>query len=300
MNLDRAPIIIFAFNRPVSLKTLICSLLTNPEIVESHLYIFIDGPRSEEEKCAVNEVYNFVSSITGFKSITISLSNKNKGLGPSVIEGVTKVINKHGKAIILEDDLILQPNFLKFMNDGLARFENVKDVFSICGYSNKIKIPADYEYDSYFCTRSSSWGWGTWRDRWDSVKWNFENLNEYDHLKKQFNHWGGSDCFGMLQDCIRGKNKSWAIRFCFAQFLQEKVSLFPTKSLVINDGFDGNGSNCKKWSRFKYELMSQEKIVFRFPKDIKIDKQIYLSAMRYHSFLSRVKSRFMYIITTLK
>lgn len=37
----------------------------------------------------------------------------------------------------------------------------------------------------------------------------------------------------------------------FCSVLTKKVSLFPVTSKVQNDGFDGQGTNCKRWSRFR-------------------------------------------------
>jgi len=295
---ELAPIIIFAFNRVDSLKATVKALLQNPEAAESHLYLFVDGPRVDKtgEKEAVALVHQICNEITGFKSVTLNFSKTNRGLGPSIISGVSSVLKHYDSAIILEDDLIVQPNFLAFMNRALSFYEDAKDVWSVCGYSNKITIPNDYQYDAYFCTRSSSWGWGTWKDRWESVDWTFEKWDEWSKMKQRFNRWGGSDCFGMLDGCRSGVNKSWAIRFCFNQFLQNKLSLFPTKSLVKNDGFDGSGTNCKKYSRFKYELLKKDKISFSFPKEIVLHKFFWKQAMRYNSITQRLWSRIMYII----
>lgn len=293
-----APIIIFAFNRPESLKQLISSLLLNTECIDCDLYIFVDGARAnkEGEVLLVKLVQEYVKTIVGFKSINYFFSETNKGLGPSIIAGVSEVINKHGKAIVLEDDLMLTSNFLAFMNQGLEKYENEQKVFSICGYSNKVNRPCDYIPDSYFCTRSSSWGWATWADRWNSVDWNLEPFDQYVIHKKAFNKWGGSDCFGMLNGWHDGKNKSWAIRFCFSQFLQDKLSLFPIESKVINDGFDGQGTNCKSWSRFKYEVDNSGSKEFSWPVNISLNKKIYSEAMWYNSILIRVWSRIMYLL----
>lgn len=292
------PITIFAFNRPAEFRRLIDSLKKNPEHVDSKLYIFIDGPRMQKhgEKEKVLEVIDFAQSITGFKDIHINVSDSNKGLGPSIIKGVSEVINKHGTTIVLEDDLFVQPNFLKFMNDGLENYKNEKEVWSICGYTNKIKAPNDYPYDAYFCTRSSSWGWATWKDRWETVDWSFDNWDEWVKLKKQFNKWGGSDCFSMLEGCKNGRNKSWAIRFCFNQFLQDKLSLFPIKSLILNEGFDGNGTNCKKYSRFKFELMDGCLNNFNMPESAEMNTSLFRQTLHYHSIPLRIWSKLMYLI----
>lgn len=293
-----APIIVFAFNRPEALKNTIESLLKNEESKDSDIYVFVDGARDnrlgEDEK--VRQVQELVKRINGFKSLHYTFSEKNKGLGNSIIQGVTQVINQYGKAIVLEDDLVFSTNFLSYMNQGLERYEKNEKVFSICGYSNKVKVPKDYNFDAYFCTRSSSWGWGTWADRWNSVDWDLKNWEKYSKMGKAFNKWGGSDCFRMLRYVKEKGASSWAIRFGFSQFLQDKLSLFPICSKVINDGFDGNGTNCKKWSRFKYDFDIEGKKVFRLPNQISLNKKLYKSAMSYHSILIRIYSRIMYLI----
>jgi GR25 family glycosyltransferase involved in LPS biosynthesis len=293
-----APIIVFAFNRLNSLKKTISSLLDNEEAKDSDLFVFVDGPRKSkiEEKKQVVAVQDYIKTISGFKSLTFYFSEENKGLGPSIIAGVSKIINQYNRAIILEDDLVLSKNFLAFINEGLQKYEVNNKVFSICGYSNRVTKPSDYEADSYFCTRSSSWGWATWADRWNSVDWELNDWENYTKYKNDFNKWGGSDCFKMLNDWKIGKNKSWAIRFCFSQFLQNKVSLFPIISKVANNGFDGNGTNCKKYSRFKFDYDNTEKKNFKYPSNTNINKKIYKSVMIYNSILIRLWSRIRYLI----
>lgn len=292
------PIVVFAYNRRKVLETMISSLKKNAEAPNSDLFVFIDGPKigNDDDKNRVYEVRDFVRSISGFKTIDIRISDENKGLASSIIEGVSEIINEYGAAIVVEDDLVVQPNFLKFMNEGLRVYENNKDVWSICAYSDKIKVPKNYEYDAYFCPRSSPWGWGTWANRWNSVDWSFNNWEVWKLKKKEFNKWGGSDCFSMLESCKNGLNQSWAIRFRFNQFLQNKLSLFPVKSLVKNDGFDGSGTNCRKYSRFKCELMNPERKRFHLPTTIEINKSIRRQAMRYNSIPIRIWSRIMYKI----
>ena len=293
-----APIIVFAFNRPEALRNTIHSLLRNTEAQESELYVFVDGARPDKpgETEKVKDVQEYVKSIKGFKNVHYTFSERNKGLGASIIQGVTAVINQYGKVIVLEDDLVFSENFLAFMNEGLRRYERESRVFSVCGYGNKVKVPDGYAGDAYFCARSSSWGWATWADRWNSVDWELKDWDKYARMRKAFNRWGGSDCFGMLKDWKQGKNQSWAIRFCFSQFLQDKWSLFPVTSKVRNDGFDGMGTNCKRWSRFRYVFDETKSKNFALPQEIEINKQLYQSAMAYHGILVRIYSRLMYWI----
>lgn len=293
-----APIILFAFNRLDAIKRTVESLLMNSEAADSELFVFVDGTRehvvADKEKVAA--VQEYVKTIQGFKQTTYTFAEKNKGLGASLIAGITQVIRQFGKCIVVEDDLYCGKNFLSFMNQGLNIYATNNDVFSVCGYTNKVTRPKGYNYDAYSCVRSSSWGWGTWLDRWESVDWNLTDWAECEKRAKDFNHWGGSDCFAMLRDWHVGRNHSWAIRFCYSQFVQNKVSIFPMISKVANEGFNGEGTNCKGWSRFKYEFDSSENKRFKWPKDIALKKTLLRKAISYHSIFSRIKSRIMNFI----
>lgn len=291
-----APIILFAFNRPDTLKECVASLLKNDEAKESKLFVFVDGPRkgnlNDQEK--VSSVQEYVKSITGFESLHYYFEEENHGLASSVIRGVSEVISQFGKVIVVEDDLLVSPNFLAFTNQGLELYKDKKKVFSICGFTVSIKHPKDYDYDAYFCTRSSSWGWATWKDRWETVDWNFEDWRSHKKHKRAFNKWGGSDCWKMLNDWHDGHISSWAIRFCYSQFHQQALSIFPIVSKVGNYGFDGRGTHGKKWSRFKYiQDVSTDK-VFRFPDDIVVNKRLLKQVLSYHSVPIRIWSRIMY------
>lgn len=288
-----APIVVFAYNRFDSLKKCISSIKDNIEASDSDLIVFVDGPKVgiPEDSIKVQKIRGYVKSITGFKSLNYFFADTNKGLACSVINGVTKVINDSGCAIVIEDDLIVGKNFLSFMNQGLSRYENDDYVFSVCGYSNRVKIPKDYHFDAYFCPRSSSWGWATWKDRWESCDWELKEWKEVEKYAKAFNQWGGSDCFCMLKGWKTGLNQSWSIRFCYNQFMQNKVSLFPVISHVKNNGFDGGGTNCPRWSRFKSEFDLSLNKGFAFPTETNPNLVIRKSALSYHSIRMRIYSK---------
>jgi len=295
-----APIVIFAFTRLDSLKECVAALQNNLEAAETNLVVFVDGPRSNREGEAekVESVRQFVRGISGFKSLETHFSETNKGLGPSIIAGVTNVIGRYGKAIVIEDDLIASHNMLAYVNQGLDKYENNPEVFSICAYSNRVKAPKGYEYDAYFAPRSSSWGWATWKDRWMSCDWGLNDWASVENNAKAFNRWGGSDCFRMLKGWKDGRNKSWAIRFCYNQFVQNKVSLFPLVSKIDNEGFDGSGTNCMLYNRFKFDFDESETKEFRMPESFDTNPKLVKEALKYHTIATRIHSRLMNIYYT--
>ena len=122
-----APIVIFAFNRPEALQKLLDSLTMNSFYEESDKYIFIDGPRCEEDKAKVDEVVTIARKVAS----NISISPVNRGLGNSIIAGVSTIIAEYGKAIVLEDDLICAPDFLSYFDLGI--WIKNKTTERICG-----------------------------------------------------------------------------------------------------------------------------------------------------------------------
>jgi len=297
-----APIVLFAFNRLEPLKRCVASLLQNSEAAESDLIVFVDGPRAHKdgESEKVMAVREYVKTIAGFKSLETHFSKENKGLGPSIIAGVTDVISRYGKVIVIEDDLIVSRNMLAYVNQGLDKYENSPEVFSVCAYSNRVKTPNGYAYDAYFAPRSSSWGWATWEDRWMSCDWELRDWEAVVQNAKAFNRWGGSDCFGMLKGWKEGRNKSWAIRFCYSQFVQDGVSLFPTVSKIDNEGFDGTGTNCHTYSRFRFDFDEGGNKDFCFPNVEVRSRSLIRQSLWYNSIPLRAYSKLRYMLDDLK
>lgn len=298
-----APIVIFAFNRPEAFCNLIDSLENNYLFLESEKFIFIDGCRNDSDRENVNKTIELARKVTP----NVIISEMNRGLGASVISGVTEVLSKYDKVIVLEDDLYCAPGFLLYMNQGLDFYSDDHRIISICGYGLKIKRPQDYSTGVYLSNRSSSWGWATWRDRWENIDWeikDWDKLSSSKKMQRQFNA-GGSDMFGMLKGYMTGKNHSWAIRFCYNQSKQNLFSIHPFMSFVDNKGFGANATNCKqKFSRFRVEMNMSDylKIVsgggnsieadyFGFSHDIIPDERILSQLRAYHSVPARLYSK---------
>ena len=128
------PIIIFAYNRPKHLSNLLDSLMLNKSSRLSQIFFFCDGPKNEYDKRMISEIKNLLKA----KKIRIHYKNfrkKNIGLAKNIIQGVSKVLNKHKSCIILEDDLILNEKCIKFMNVMLKKFSNVESIGSVSAHS---------------------------------------------------------------------------------------------------------------------------------------------------------------------
>lgn len=246
-----APLVIFTYNRKQHTKNLIESLKKCDLIHETEVFIFSDGNKGEKDLFKVSDVREYLESLQGerwCKSLVVNKSSKNKGLATSIISGVSDIIEKYGRVIVLEDDLVVAEGFLKYMNQALDYYEYNEKIWSISGFSSAIPMLENSPNDIYFSCRARSWSWATWKDRWDTVDWNVKAYKKFRlnlAKRKQFNR-GGSDMSAMLDRQQAGIINSWAIRWCFNQFLQDKYVVQPTISLIVNKGQDGSGTNCSK------------------------------------------------------
>lgn len=239
-----APILLFVYNRPSHTRRCIESLLKNSLASESHLFIYADGAKDESQQEAVNEVRSYIRSIQGFKQVTLIERNENWGLARNIIDGVTTQVNRYGKVIVLEDDLIVAPYFLQFMNDALETYKDEPKVGHIqaCDFTQDPTLP-----ETFLIKWTGSWGWGTWDRAWKHFNPNGKELLkklEERKLTYTFDFNGKYGFTRMLRRQIEGKNNSWAIRWNASLFLEDILSLNVGRSLVQNEGFDGTGTNC--------------------------------------------------------
>ena len=239
-----APILLFVYNRPEHVRRSIESLLRNELAAQSELFIYADAAKDEAAESAVAEVRQYIKGIKGFKSVHITERERNWGLANNVIDGVTTLVNQYGRVIVLEDDLIVAPYFLQFMNDALETYKDSQEVGHIqaCDFTHDPSLP-----DTFLIKWTGSWGWATWDRAWKNFNPNGKELLrqlEERKLTRTFDFNGNYRFTRMLRRQIEGKNNSWAIRWNASLFLADILSLNVGRSLVQNEGFDGSGTNC--------------------------------------------------------
>ena len=255
-NNEKTPIALFVYNRQEHTRRTIDALKQNSVACESDLIIFSDAPRSEVQAKAVREVRQYIRQIDGFKSITIVEREANLGLASSVIDGVTTIVNKYGRIIVLEDDMVTSSYFLTYMNEALERYANDERVVSIHGYVYPVKQSLP---EAFFLPGADCWGWATWSRGWTCF--NSDGQFLLDELKRRkliraFDFNGTYPFSKMLEGQIKGKNDSWAVRWYASAFLEDKLTLYPGRSLVHNIGNDNSGTHCGESAGMDVNLSS--------------------------------------------
>lgn len=249
-----APIALFVYNRPTHTRETVEALQQNPEAAESILYIFADGPKDPGAAAAVAAVRQYIHELKGFAAIHIVEQPTNRGLARAIIDGVTQVVSTHDRVIVLEDDLVTSPHFLRYMNEGLTRYANIPEVISLHGYCYPTKQPLP---ETFFLYEASCWGWATWKRGWKEFEADgamlLQKLRE-SGLEQRFNYGGAYNFTGMLERQIAGATNSWAIRWYASALLKRKLTLYPGRSLVRNIGFDDSGTHGSQTSRYDVQL----------------------------------------------
>jgi hypothetical protein len=253
-----APIALFVYNRRDHAQRAIDALKKNILADDSDLIVFSDAPKSDVQADAVHEVRKYISEIDGFKSVTIVKREANLGLARSIIGGVTTIVNKYGRIIVLEDDMVTSPFFLTYMNEALEKFADDERVVSIHGYVYPVVHPLP---EAFFLPGADCWGWATWSRGW--AFFNSDGQFLLDELKRRkmiraFDLNGAYSFSKMLEGQIKGTNDSWAVRWYASAFLAGKLTLYPGRSLVHNIGNDDSGTHCGESADFDANLSSTQ------------------------------------------
>lgn len=157
--MNRAPVILFVYNRPEHTKKVLGALEENELSSQTEVFIFSDGPKENAASDTIEKisrVRQLIREKYNFKSTIVVESKINKGLSRSVIDGVNQILSEYESVIVLEDDHITSPYFLSYMNDALEIYKNNSDVACVSGYIYPVKgkLP-----ETFFLKGADCWGW---------------------------------------------------------------------------------------------------------------------------------------------
>jgi len=276
-----APIALFVYNRPWHLRQTVEALLNNHEAPQTELFVFSDAAKGSSAEAAVEEVRASIRQISGFSAVHIIEREENFGLARSIIEGVSAVCKAYGRAIVMEDDILTSKYFLRYMNAGLDMYEHDQQVASIHGYVYPAGVPLP---ETFFIRGADCWGWAMWQRSWDLFepdgKQLLQQLRQH-NLTQRFDFNGAYPYTRMLEDQIAGNNDSWAIRWHASAFLQNRLTLYPGRSLVMNIGNDNSGTHCTASIVFSGELAEEPVKVERIPlEENEIARQAFINFFR--------------------
>lgn len=262
-----APVAIFVYNRLENTKGVIEALQKNYLAKDTDVFVFSDGPKTEKNKKSVESVRGYLKTVTGFKSFTLIERKENYYIEKNIIEGVTEIVNKFGKIIVLEDDGVSAKNFLTFMNDALDFYQDKERVMHIATFTF-IKMPKDFRKTFFWSySENTGGGWGTWKRAWDKFVW-FKNEQEAlsvltEEQKNRIQLGGIMKSLGFL----KLNPIPWDICWNLAINRNDGLSVNSPRALIKNNGLF-NGTHFTAFNKilgkspFDVELDDNEEIVF--------------------------------------
>jgi hypothetical protein len=273
-----APIVVFAYRRPGHLRRALESLARNPLARESPLVIFCDGARISAAAADVAEVRRVARLASGFRSVNVVERERNLGLMASIVDGVGSVTREHGRAIVVEDDLVVAPRFLEYMNLALDRYAEEPRVMQVSGYMYPCALEASAA--SGFLPSISCWGWGIWERAWrhyDASLAGWEAIRGDSRALRAFNMDGAYDYEEMVERTRDGSLQSWGVVWYLSVFSRQGLVLYPRKSLVSNEGFDGSGTHAEGRSDDQLGAVAlwNDTDPFEFPARLEVDQRYY-------------------------
>ncbi|MEX1014716.1 MAG: hypothetical protein WDZ80_06160 [Candidatus Paceibacterota bacterium] len=260
MNISKelSPIGVSAYCRLDHLKKTINALKNNEYAKDSNLYIFSDGPgRGYEEKVKIMRSY--IDIVDGFKNVTLIKRKRNNRVYNNR-EGMQYLLNKYGKMIWLEEDIVTSRYFLMYMNDALNIYEHDERIISIAGYCPPIKIRSSYSKDTFILKRFNAWGFGTWKHKFDPFSFTIDletYRNNIEHLRKKFSLYG-KDVLDMIWREAIGDIDALDVKVMYHQILNDMYTVYPIKSMSLNIGHDGTGLHCGSTKKYDVQLSKKK------------------------------------------
>ena len=246
----KSPIIFFAFNRPEHTLRSLKALQANPLADRSLLYIYCDGPRPGETTEGVErieQVRRIAASDQWCGEVVLEFRETNFGLGKGLPAGISEVLESQDRIIVVEDDVVVSPGFLEYMNAALDLYADDERVMHVSAFTSRVEMPADHSETTYFYNHTTCWGWGTWRRAWRHFTQDGARLmREIDASGRRgyINLDNGHEYYWALKYLDEGRSQDWNCYWHVVVSLRGGHCLHPVKSLTDNIGFDGSGAQC--------------------------------------------------------
>ncbi len=268
--MDIVPVMIVTLCRYEHLVRCIDSLRRNKLAVETELYIGLDYPLKQEHWEGYNKICAYLENgVDGFKQVRVIKHAENLGATENynVVKG--EIYKKYDAYIYMEDDNVVSPNYLEYMNKSMDRYRNDPQILAVSGYMYPIDISGTEGNIVLLSTYFSCFGFGVYRriDELFDQNITLKNFDKLYHnrkmmgrLRKASANQYGNFVKGMLQytgdELIRdGEIRKIDLAYGLYMFFHGYKMVFPVISKMRNCGFDGSGEHCgvqRKWGKDNY------------------------------------------------
>jgi hypothetical protein len=278
--IDNTIIAVFCYKRAAKLKASMEALLKNPECASMDVIFFCDGPKGEHDKKGVEDTRAYINSLTGFRNVYKHFREKNISTGPNFQKGLTHLYQNFEQFIVIEDDLVVSPNYITYMLQALEHYRKSSNVFCVTGFCFPLK-KKDYVFDTTIHNRFCSYGWASWAERVNKVTWDPNELYRMTKTSPDFKsrlNSEGWDLYRMLMKQLDGTISTWDIQMQVHVSENRMKVVYPVVSKATNIGFDQESTNTFGVDYLKTPLDDGSQRVFNFcpvdQVDLSLRKQL--------------------------
>ncbi|HZH65769.1 MAG TPA: hypothetical protein VEY10_12825 [Flavisolibacter sp.] len=262
---------VFCYKRASKLKASMEALLKNPECAAMDIIFFCDGHKGEKDLPGVLATREYIDSLTGFKNVYKHYRERNVSTGPNFFAGINYLRENYDRFIVVEDDLVVTPNYIRYMLDALEFYKGEQSIFCISGFAFPLR-KKHYSFDTVIHGRFCSYGWASWSDRVKKVIWDKEGLENLlatsPNIKSTLNE-QGLDLHRLLKKQIAGIISTWDIQMQVTVARHGMKVVYPVLSKAHNIGFDNESTNTFGFDYLRTVTDPGEKRAFTFcPVDV--------------------------------
>lgn len=296
------PVLLTIFNRPEKTRAVMENLR---QIKPKRLFVAADGPRldcpQDPENCRLAR--QEATTVDWNCDIKTRFLDNNMGCDPAVSSAIDWLFQHVQYGIILEDDCIIHPHFFPFCGELLVQYfddQRIMQISSLSPYAVR-EHPYDYHFSRLFLC---SGGWATWRRAW---KYFITDMHRYGD-KEAFEIFRAyhRDYFKSLEQyrklleykkgCLN-RWDHWDFQWNLACYAQNGLSIVPENNLMINIGFDNDGTHTRQVSPIFENLQALPlKFPLRHPHFVYPDSQSEKSLEKIIYGSLPLKSRCMYLL----
>ena len=234
------PILIIAYRRYGNVLMMMRNLNENNC---GKIYLAVDGLEHQdngERQTFINDVTILSESLS--LEVEVWIRERNLGAAVSVVTAIDWLFSKEASGLILEDDLVIGADTLRYFESALRYYEADPKVHLISGsnYWAKRFIGAEHPWSSYPIT----WGWATWGDRWMELRKCYFSTGAHTHKYSSLSEimfWRTG-----IERCKSGKQDAWDIPLAAFSKGKDGISILPPVNLVSNIGVDAHAGNTRE------------------------------------------------------
>ena len=246
----RAPVAIFGYNRPQHLREVFRHLANGDGLEGRDTTVYMDAPAAPGASAGVDEARAAAHAFAQeHDRVRVVERRENLRFG-NITQGISEVCARAGRAIILEDDILVAPDFLAAMDASLDAYAKTESVWSVSGYTPPAGFPSQRPW--LFLPYTSSWGWATWDRAWSNYRArpaaeDWRRFEDDAQARRRFQVHPGSRFVPMMRRVMRDPAFTWDIQWNFAMFQAGALSLHAWRSLTWNCG-TGQGTHFRHGS----------------------------------------------------